>query len=277
MHLFDELGARAAKVFGAEERAAKRRVCEERPPSVWAREEFGFAADAGQAEVLDTKARQVLLCCTRQWGKSTVTALRALHFAAHQAGSTTLCVAPAKRQSALFLEKVRRFLKGAAARDPREPLSLRLENGSSIIGLPAREATIRGFDNVAFLILDEAAMIPDEVYTVTRPMRALSNGLLWLLSTPHGQSGFFHDAWHDRAADWARFTVTAPECERLSAEFLADERAALGERLYAQEYLCEFLPSEYQLIPARLVEQAVTAEEDPMDETEFVPREGERP
>ncbi len=236
-------------------------------PSAWAREEFGFEADARQKEVLDTDARRVLLCCSRQWGKSTVTALRALHFAEHHPGTTVLCVAPSQRQSGLFLEKVQRFLKGPVSRDPREPASVKLPNGSSIIGLPGLEGTIRGFDNVGFLILDEAALIEDSVYTATRPMRVLSDGLLWLISTPHGQSGFFHDAWHDEEAGWARFKVSATECERLRPEVLAEERVALGERMYAQEYLCEFLPSDQQMIPGHLVDGAVTDDEEPLDET----------
>jgi hypothetical protein len=234
---------------------------------VWALEEFGFEADPRQKEVLDTDARRVLLCCSRQWGKSTVTALRALHFAQHHPGTTTLCVAPSQRQSGLFLEKVQRYLKGPVMRDPREPASVKLPNGSSIIGLPGQEGTIRGFDNVGFLILDEAAMIEDSVYTATRPMRVLSDGLLWMISTPHGQSGFFHDAWHDEGAGWTRFKVSAAECDRFQPEALELERVALGERMYAQEYLCEFLPSDLQMIPAHLVDGAVTDGEEPLDET----------
>ncbi|MGJ5816310.1 terminase large subunit domain-containing protein [Paludibaculum fermentans] len=237
-----------------------------RTPSEWARAEFGFEADARQREVLDTEARRVLLCCSRQWGKSTVTALRALHFAEHHPGSTTLCVTPTQRQSGLFLEKVQRYVKGPVVRDAREAASVKLANGSSIIGLPGQEGTIRGFDDVGFLILDEAALIQDCVYTATRPMRVLSDGLLWMISTPHGQSGFFHVAWHDEEGGWTRFKVSAAECERFRPEVLAVERVALGERMYAQEYLCEFLPSDLQMIPAQLVEGAVTDDEEPLDE-----------
>ncbi|WP_321473002.1 terminase large subunit domain-containing protein [uncultured Paludibaculum sp.] len=259
--------------FGDGEQPVVDTPVEMRAPSEWAREEFGFVADTRQTEVLDCAARQVLLCCSRQWGKSTVTALRALHFAMHHPGSTTLCVAPSMRQSGMFLAKVRKYLKTPAGRDPREPMSVRLNNGSSIIGLPSKANTIRGFDNVGLLILDEAAMIDDEIYTATRPMRAVCNGRLWLLSTPHGQSGFFYDAWQDRDEGWTRFSVTAPECPRLTAEFLAREHAALGERLYAQEYLCEFLPSDYQMIPSHLVDRAVNEDEEPMEEVEWTPPE----
>jgi hypothetical protein len=34
--------------------------------------------------------------------------------------------------------------------------------------------------------------------------------------------------------------LTADQCPRISKEFLAEERQALGERWYRQEYLCSF-------------------------------------
>lgn len=49
--------------------------------SEWARMELRFAADKRQAELLDAGARWLLLCCSRQWGKSTVTAIRVVHHA----------------------------------------------------------------------------------------------------------------------------------------------------------------------------------------------------
>ena len=45
------------------------------------------------------------LNCTRQWGKSTVTAAKAIHQAQHEAGSLTLVVSPSARQSGEFVRK----------------------------------------------------------------------------------------------------------------------------------------------------------------------------
>ena len=45
----------------------------------WVREKLGFAPDAAQARVLASEAKRGLLNCTRQWGKSTVTAAKAVH------------------------------------------------------------------------------------------------------------------------------------------------------------------------------------------------------
>jgi hypothetical protein len=44
----------------------------------------GIAPDEKQAEFLRSTAPRALLCCTRQWGKSTFAGLAALHTAVYQ-------------------------------------------------------------------------------------------------------------------------------------------------------------------------------------------------
>ena len=46
-------------------------------PVAFARERLGFHPDPKQALVLASRSKQVILNCTRQWGKSTITAARA--------------------------------------------------------------------------------------------------------------------------------------------------------------------------------------------------------
>jgi hypothetical protein len=70
-------------------------------------------------------------------------------------------------------------------------------------------------------------------------MLAVSQGRLVALSTPFGKRGWYHDEWHGDGA-WQRVKITAEQCPRISPEFLAEERRALGERWYRQEYLCSF-------------------------------------
>ena len=54
----------------------------------------GIVPDEVQAKLLTTDAKRVLLCCPRQWGKSTTTALIALHAALYQAPSTIILISP---------------------------------------------------------------------------------------------------------------------------------------------------------------------------------------
>jgi len=56
----------------------------------WVRETLGFWPDPAQERVLASGSRRGILNCTRQWGKSTVTAAKAVHQAYTEGESLTL-------------------------------------------------------------------------------------------------------------------------------------------------------------------------------------------
>jgi hypothetical protein len=162
----------------------------------WVRERLGFQPDEVQARLLDSTNKRVILNCTRQWGKSTVTAAKAVHHAYTEAESLTLAVSPSARQSGEFVRKVARFARKLGMKvkgDGDNGISVAFENGSRVVGLPGSESTIRGFSAVGLLLVDEAARVEEEMYLAVRPMLAVSEGTLWLMSTPHGSRGFFHE------------------------------------------------------------------------------------
>ena len=80
----------------------------------------------------------------------------------------------------------------------------------------------------------------DDLHRAVRPMLAVSNGRLICLSTPYGKRGFYHEAWANGRDDWARVEVPATRVARIPPEFLEEERRALGESWFRQEYLCSF-------------------------------------
>jgi hypothetical protein len=117
----------------------------------WAAAKLGFPADPAQARVLRTASRRVILNCTRQWGKSTVTAAKAVHAAVTRAESLTVVVSPSARQSGEFVRKAEGFVRQLGMRvrgDGANEISLVFDNGSRIVGLPGSEDTVRGFSAV---------------------------------------------------------------------------------------------------------------------------------
>ena len=235
-------------------------------PVQWCRTALDFTPDPVQAEILRSRAQRLLLCCTRQFGKSTITAIKALHHALVHRGSLVLAAAPTERQSGEWMRKTREFLGrlGLKARgDGQNALSLVLPNGSRLVGLPGVGANIRGFSKAALVLIDEAAYAPDELYQALHPMLAVSHGGLWLISTPGAQLGFFYEAWARAgalpadAAAWERFSVTAEQCPRIGAEFLAEQRIELGDEVFRREYLCEFVAGGEQLISRELIDAAL--------------------
>jgi hypothetical protein len=244
--------------------------CREEPAqgaAEWVKEKLGFTPDDTQAQVLSTVRKRGLLNCTRQWGKSTIAAAKAVYQAWTERESLTLVVSPSARQSGEFVRKAAGFARrlGVAAKgDGDNEISLAFPNRARIVGLPGNEATTRGFSAVSLLLVDEAARVDDNLYKAIRPMLAVSGGSLWLMSTPFGKRGFFWEAWEHGGGEWERVRVPATECPRIPAEFLEEERRAMGEAWFRQEYLCEFVDEVTGVFERDLLEQALSDDFEPL-------------
>ncbi len=222
----------------------------------FARTRLGFLPDWRQEELLRSGGKRVLVNCTRQWGKSTLAAVKAVHRAYFHAKSLVVVACPTEKQSAELVWKARDFAVKAGVKlrgDGSNRISLRFPNGSRIVGLPGKEATLRGFSAVSLLIIDEASRVDDAVYKALRPMLAVGDGDLWLLSTPFGKRGFFYENWTGGGEDWVRTAVPATECPRITGRFLEEERRQLGDLWFRQEYLCEFIEEGHQMFGRDMV------------------------
>lgn len=227
--------------------------------------EMGLDPDPWQERFLRSPSSRKLLNCSRQSGKSTVTAQLAAHTALYDPGSLTLLLSPTQRQSHELFRKALdayRAIPTAIPITQESALRLELSNGSRIVALPGKESTVRGFSGVRLLAVDEAARVPDELYFSVRPMLAVSGGRLVALSTPFGSRGWWYDAW-ESDEPWERYKVPASECSRISPDFLAEERRSIGEWWYRQEYQCEFLDAETQPFGREDVERAFEEEVEP--------------
>jgi len=219
---------------------------------------LGLEPDPWQEDLLRSASDRVLLNCCRQSGKSTMTAVIALHRALFHPGSLILCLAPALRQSQELFGKVLGFYRELGR--PVSPaaerkLSLELENGSRIVTLPGSEKTIRGFSGTALLIVDEASRVDDGLYFAVRPMLAVSGGALMMLSTPYGKRGVFYNEWTSGHC-WDRYEVPAPQVPRIPSSFLEEERWSMPGWWYRQEYECSFEETEDQIFTHNMISAA---------------------
>src|SRR5581483_9348789 len=96
------------------------------------------------------------------------------------------------------------------------------------------------------------------MYMTVRPMLAVSQGKLWLLSTPFGKRGFFWDTWEHGGPEWERVRATAAECPRIHPEFLREELRAMGDRWFRQEYCCEFSDTTGTVFKSDLLDKALS-------------------
>jgi hypothetical protein len=227
---------------------------------------LGLVPDPWQERLLHSEDDRILLNCCRQSGKSTMSALIALHKALTEPESLVLCLAPSERQSKELFAKVANFYRSvhqAPHAHSDRKLGMQLANGSRIEALPGTEKTIRGFSGATLLIVDEAARVDDELYFATRPMLAVSGGALMLLSTPFGKRGIFYEEWTG-GHGWDRYEVPARECPRIPAEFLEEERRAVPSWVFRQEYECSFEETEDQVFTTDMIERAVSSDVKPL-------------
>ncbi len=227
---------------------------------------LGLDPDPWQERLLRSTSPRVLLNCSRQSGKSTMSGVIALHRALYFPGSLVLCLAPSERQSKELFAKVSdsyRRLRGTPVPASDRKLGMHLPNGSRIEALPGSEKTVRGFSGTSLLIVDEAARVDDELYYAVRPMLAVSGGALMMLTTPYGKRGAFFEEWTS-GREWDRYEVPAAECPRISEEFLEEEREALPTYIYRQEYECSFEDTEDQIFTHDMVQAAVTPDVTPL-------------
>jgi len=211
-----------------------------------------LTADPWQRELLLSPARFVLLNCSRGAGKTRVTSVLALHTALFQPHSLVLLISRAQRQARELLRYCKQGYH-AIGRPIRAVKhnegELEFANGSRIIALPGSESTIRGFQGVNLLVVDEAARVPDALIAAVSPMVAVARGRQIWLSTPFGKTGQFCREWHASDSPWARFRIPWQQCPRLDADFLDEERRRFGDRWVAQEYECSFETMERLVYP----------------------------
>jgi phage FluMu gp28-like protein len=228
--------------------------------------DVGLTLDPWQAKLLWDQPQRTLLLCSRQAGKTTVSALMALSTALMMAGALVIVVSPSQRQSAEMLRTIRQYhaaLADAPALNTESVLKAELANGSRILALPGTERTIRGYAAANLIVIDEAARVEDELLAAVRPMLATSNGKLIALSTPAGKRGWFFETWTG-LNDWTRIKVAASDCPRISQAFLDEELRELGAMRFSEEYGLEFRDNEEAVFPHAVIANAFTHDVTPL-------------
>lgn len=224
----------------------------------WARQKLNFIPSAKQAEVLNAQEKYLMLCCNRQWGKTTTMAVKALHAAIHRPGIKIVVIARSKDQAGLLIEAASDFAVTLGLPIRRllgQRFSLKLPNLSSICAIPHTADTTLG-RSAHILIVDEAAVVKDEVYFSVSPFVSRTHGSIWMLSTPSRQTGFFYEFWHADDKRFRRIKSTVADCPDIDPDFLDIQRRADPTR-YKQDFECQFVPPANRLCSRELIESMI--------------------
>lgn len=208
---------------------------------------------AGQREIISADERFLVLCAGRRWGKSKVGAARALR-EARKAQRSIAWVAPTYKVVKRGYEAVVEQIPDGLLTKPAPPssgfdagraLRLNFKSGSKMEFYSAERADGMLGAAFDFIILDEAATMPEHVWTQTiRPTLADRQGGALFISTPRGRNWFYYiwlkgqDSEEPDFRSWhfpSRENPTIP-----SAEFdqMIEE---MPLAIYEQEVLAEFI------------------------------------
>ena len=205
--------------------------------------------DPWQEKILATPGN-ICVRSGRQVGKSTVVSIKAGEYAMKNKNKVIMVVGAVERSAYLLFEKILSYIharnkKSISGRPTKK--EIKLKNGSKILCLPTGDSGfgIRGH-TIDLLIADEAAFINDDVWTAVTPMLTVTGGDTWLLSTPLGREGYFHDSFEDD--NYTAFHISTEEvCEmrsgviKLNMEHLIDSaKRRMSKAQYMQEILGEF-------------------------------------
>lgn len=188
------------------------------------------------------------MCCSRQAGKSTITAALAAWRSIFLSHRLVITLSKSERQSQELFRKITKAIVDSGYDNlliERNKHSCEFYHGNRIVSLPCSEDTIRGYSGVTDLIIDEASRVPDALYYAVRPMLITTQGNLYLISTFYGKLGFFYEEYFGEG-DWERYKVTADECPRFTRDFLDEERRTMPHSVFMREYYCEPMETDDQ-------------------------------
>lgn len=211
-----------------------------------------------QMKILQDEHRFKCLCIGRQSGKSHLAACAVIMKALQKPNSTIWLISPTYRQSTFMFEKIVTLCKENNIPITTKKSNQNIEITFSITG--SKFSALSG-DNgdqlrgatLDFLIIDEAAMLDDEVWSkYLRPMTAVYKSQVLFLSTPKGKN-WFYDLYKlglGDNSDWKSFQASSYEgiicandtedCHPGKDE-LDQIKAETDDLTWRQEYLAEFL------------------------------------
>lgn len=209
-------------------------------PVLWVREVLGVEPTPWQEQFLRAPLGASIIALTaRQVGKTTTATWAIAHYMLFTPGGLSVIACPAQRQSKEAVRRVRDILIKVGAELRSDNIyELELKNGSRVLALPSTDDSIRGLTVDGFIIADEAARLTPDLISALRPMRArCPEARFAMLSTAWSRTDPFWTVWADEDPSWVRLKATADTVTIFSAEFLEQERRALGENGFKREYL----------------------------------------
>jgi len=258
----------------AEEKKTKSSLAIPTDPVEFARALFKFEAKPYQAELLEDKSKRIVVRWSRQAGKTTCIALRAIWFAVTFPKTLTLIVAPSLRQSMIMSDRIGDFLMGLPKPtrlqliEKLQRTTVRFKKGSRIIALPNSPQLLRGY-TANQVICDEGAFFKDDdlvFYNVLYPMLATTDGTLIVSSTPWSKDSVFYRMCQSK--DFSPHIATQAQVVQsglIKQSFIDEMKAQLPAERFQREFEAEFVEDVDAWLTQSLIVQCIDSQLQPYD------------
>jgi len=229
-------------------------------PVLFAQWFLNFPPFGYQKPYLRDQSPQIVACCGRQTGKTTLTAIKALHFALYNNSTHTLITSSCLRQAMILFNKIVDFVEICV---PAQELlthhsqtKIIFTNGSDITALPCGVdgSKIRGYTS-DLVVVDEANYVRANIInSVIRPtMSTRPNAKIIMISTPYTKDHPFYEAFNNRKLGFSRYYFPTSINPLVTPKFLKQERRLIGEHDYNREYKAKFIDNQFAYFPSNIV------------------------
>ena len=227
---------------------------------------FGFYPTKYQAKLLRDPSKRIVVKWSRQAGKTTTIALRAIWYAITHPKTLTLIVAPSLRQSMIMSDRIQDFLMSLPKKwrslfiEKLQRTVVRFRNGSRIVALPNSPQLLRGY-TAHQVIADEAAFFKDDelvFYNVLYPMLQTTDGILIVSSTPWNKDSVFYRMCNDE--NFSKHFITWREvvAAGLAKEsFIEEMRESIPHEQFLREFEAQFVEDVDAWLPQSLIAQSI--------------------
>lgn len=243
-------------------------------PVMFARTILKFTPTQYQTDFLRDNSKRILLCWSRQSGKTTTIAAKSIWYALAHPSTLTLIVAPSLRQSMILSDRIQDFLAKLTPDQRRvwiakqQRTQILFKNGSRIIALPNSENLLRGY-TAHMVIADEAnffANDEDIFFSVLMPMLSTTDGTLIVSSTPWNKDSVFYRFYNDPA--FRKHVVTWEDAVKeglIKPEFIEQIRALLPAERFQREYESKFVEDVNAWLTQSLIVSCIDSELTPYE------------
>ena len=226
----------------------------------------------GQHAVHSDPARFKVLASGRRWGKTRLGVNECLDYASQ--GKRAWWVAPSYKMGAVGWRPLMRIGSKIGAEVRRGDRQVLLPHGGEVCVRSADDPQSLCGEGLDFVVLDECAFMQQEAWTeALRPALSDRVGSALFISTPKGHN-FFWQLWNrgqDNTQDeWKSWRYPTADNPYIDPKEIEAARNNLPERVFAQEYLAEFIEDAGDVFRGVMDAATATEQDMPINGHEYV-------